>query len=86
MLVDVPRQWLMLDTGRMAVWFEDYPRRPDPSVVQLVWSDVDGRFPDDPLCDPLVTCSQPMLRDDPRRHPRPPDLRSRHRSRRPGRR
>jgi hypothetical protein len=70
-VVDVPPQWLMLDRGRMAMWFDYFRGRSDPAVRQLVWPDDDGLFPDDPGCNPQVRREQPILRDNPRSFPKP---------------
>jgi hypothetical protein len=49
----------------MGQWFHHYDAgRPvllAPPVLQLVWSDRRGRFPDEPGCDPKVRRSQPLL-------------------------
>jgi len=44
--------WAHYSVGRSAV--------PAPSIVQCVWADGDGRFPDDPECDPAVVAAQPV--------------------------
>lgn len=75
--MDVPRElpalgrrWRLDDvdeaewaTDRFALsWAVHDDIGPPPRAVQVVWSDEDGRFPDDPSCDPLVVAQQPLLR------------------------
>ncbi len=73
-LVRVPSQWLAHDPSRMAMWLAHYgPGRstvPAPPVAQLLWGDAEGRFPDDPACDPQVSVGQPILAADPTGYPR----------------
>ena len=73
-LVDVPNQWLIADRSRMAMWFNHYgpgrERLTEPAVRQLVWADADGRFPDDPSCNPKIAAMQPVLKVDPHRYPK----------------
>lgn len=76
----VPAEWLHTDTSRMAVWFNRFGGRPSapdvPELLQIVWPDDWGRFPDDPLCDWAVRDTQPLLGDDPTSFP-PDDFTSR---------
>jgi hypothetical protein len=48
----VPSEWFLTDPRRMRNWLHRFAapgRRPlAPEVLQIVWSDDDGRFPDDP--------------------------------------
>jgi hypothetical protein len=62
----LPHRWLSYDHARMAFWFNYYGRTvAPPRVLQLVWSDASGRFPDEAGCDPLVVADQPLLARDP---------------------
>jgi hypothetical protein len=90
-LIEVPGRWLATDLNRMAMWFNHY--RPGhasvrhPDVCQLLWADAQGRFPDDPLCDPKIVAMQPVLASDPLRFPKPKEYprrasSSRHRAKR----
>ena len=73
-LVEVPRHWLAFDPSRMTLWMQHYgPGRnvlEFPHVTQLLWADADGRFPDDPACDPEIRELQPVLATDPLAFPR----------------
>ena len=52
-------------------YYEEDPTVPlYPDVVQLVWSDHDGRFPDHPKCDRFIVECQPLLAQDPLAYPR----------------
>ena len=68
-LVEVPGDWLAADSSRMTLWLQHYgPGRTTlafPQVAQLLWADADGRFPDDPECDPAISTLQPLLASDP---------------------
>ncbi len=83
-LVDVPPEWLAHDLDRMTMWVGHYgPGRSElriPPVAQLLFADGDGRFADDPGCDPLVAELQPVLRDDPAAYPKLLHRRTRRRS------
>ncbi|CAN5607658.1 hypothetical protein BH24ACT5_BH24ACT5_13950 [soil metagenome] len=62
---DVPDEWALDETvGPMGRWFAHYgPGRDElvwPGVIQLVWADDRGRFPDEPGCAPDVVAAQPM--------------------------
>ncbi len=64
----VPQTWVtdrLVDP--MGHWFHHYlAGRPDlraPEVLQLVWADRRGIFPDEPGCDPKVRRVQPVLAD-----------------------
>ena len=51
----VPVGWILDDNiDPMGQWFRHYgvgrPRLEPPSVLQVVWCDVNGHFPDDPRC------------------------------------
>jgi hypothetical protein len=37
-------------------------------MMQVLWSDDDGRFPGEPHCNPQVMAAQPVLRDPPHKH------------------
>ncbi len=70
--------WLFMDLQRMAAWFwafqpfhERAARTPD--IWQVVWSDAEGHFPDDPRCHPGTVAAQPLLAVDPFSYP-PVDL------------
>jgi len=64
-LVEVPDTWLAADSSRMTLWLQHYgPGRTTlglPRVMQALWADADGLFPDDPACDPAVREMQPVL-------------------------
>ena len=70
----VPVEWLLHDQSRMAVWVGYYgpgrTRLDPPSVVQTVWSDEHGLFPDDAGCDPAVVAQQALLAVEFLRYPR----------------
>lgn len=69
--VRVPPSWVAADPSRLALWFAHYApgrrRLPAPPVVQLLWGDDAGRFPDDPACDVHVRSGQAVLAADPGR-------------------
>ena len=73
-LVEVPSAWLAFDNSRMTLWLQHYaPGRNTltaPQINQLMWADADGRFPDDPACDPDIKDLQPVLAADPTAFPR----------------
>lgn len=89
----VPADWVRGPDDPMGTWFAHYGVGVDnvapPDVIQLVWADADGRFPDEAGCDPDVVAVQPvgpaLLGDWSNRSLGPPTRRSRrsHR-RRPG--
>lgn len=60
----VPVQWVVGSDDPMGMWFAHYGVGVDhlapPRVVQLVWADADGRFPDEDGCDPDVVAVQPV--------------------------
>lgn len=60
----VPVGWVLDGVDPMGQWWAHYgPGRPDlgpPPVIQCVWADAEGRFPDDPECDPAVVACQPV--------------------------
>lgn len=72
-LAPAPVEWLAHDPGRMGTWMEHHlagcnsVRLPD--VLQLLWADYDGWFPDDDSCDPEVAALQPVLANDPYSYP-----------------
>jgi hypothetical protein len=71
-LDEVPDQWLATDPHRMAAWMAYYGWRDQvvaPRVCQIVWSDEQGRFPDDEDCH-ADTAWQPLLAEDPVTYPR----------------
>jgi hypothetical protein len=84
-VLDVPDEWVLADLDRMAAWFQHFAagveRVPLPEIHQVVWSDADGRFPDDPECDRWVVVEQPILRAAPLHYPLP-TMGPRHRHRR----
>jgi hypothetical protein len=69
----VPPEWLDTDPARMQDWFEMYSvpgtRCDPPELLQVVWSDTEGAFPDDPECDPDVRQVQVLLAQHPRTFP-----------------
>jgi len=69
----VPPEWLDTDPSRMQDWFDIYTvpgtRRVPPELLQVVWSDTKGAFPDDPVCDPDVRHVQVLLARDPHTFP-----------------
>lgn len=72
--VRVPPSWVTENPARLTLWFAHYApgrqRLPAPPLVQLLWGDDEGRFPDDPACDAQVRIGQPVLSADPRRSSR----------------
>jgi Domain of unknown function (DUF4262) len=72
-LDQVAHEWLAHDPDRMSFWIQHYlPGRRTlhaPPVAQVVWGDAEGRFPDDPRCDPFVAAAQPLLAIDPYSYP-----------------
>jgi hypothetical protein len=76
-VADVPPEWLAYDLDRMAFWLNHYaPGRTEltiPPIGQVLFADGNGRFPDDPRCDPLVAEMQPLLAADPFSYPARPD-------------
>ena len=42
----------------LADWYAEQVNLPKPERLQLMWPDHDGRFPDDPACDPAVRDKQ----------------------------
>lgn len=61
----VDPRWVADDrVDPMGMWFAHYEIGRDgiepPPVLQLVWADGTGRFPDDPGCDPAVVAAQPV--------------------------
>ena len=70
----VPPEWLDADPTRMQDWFEIYSapgtRRDPPRLLQVVWSDANGAFPDEPGCDPEVRQVQVLLAQHPRTVPK----------------
>lgn len=72
-LDEVGEAWLRTDPGRMAHWVRRF-RAGDrvtrmPTLLQIVWSDEEGRFPDDPTCELSVRDEQALLADDPFGYP-----------------
>lgn len=69
----VPPEWVLLDPSRIASWFSLYGRgrRPiqAPELLQIVWPDWAGRFPDDPSCGDLERERQILLAVDPVSYP-----------------
>lgn len=65
------RRWRLVDVdedawlaGPFALWPPVMLPEPDdalPPVVQVLWCDEDGRFPDDAACAPFVVAHQPLL-------------------------
>lgn len=86
----VPVGWITdAAVDPMGRWWAHYaPGRRSlapPRVVQCVWADADGRFPDDPACDPAVAACQPvgaLLLGDWRGNASVPPNRAQRRSRR----
>jgi Domain of unknown function (DUF4262) len=72
-LLAIPNEWLLTDPTRMSVWFGQQAHHRLaiglPRVVQVVWADPEGRFPDDVGYRPEHALRQPILRDDPVTHP-----------------
>lgn len=70
----VPPEWLDTDPTRMQDWFDIYStpgtRRDPPELLQVVWSDTKGAFPDDPNCDPEVRHVQVLIAQHPRTFPK----------------
>lgn len=60
----VPEQWVSGPDNPMGTWFAHYGVGVDhvaaPEVIQVVWADGDGRFPDEAGCDPDVVACQPV--------------------------
>lgn len=69
----VPRDWVLHDPSRIARWFDRFerPGKPldVPGLVQIVWPDEEGHFPDDPLCGVLERERQVLLAHDPLSYP-----------------
>lgn len=62
---DVPDEWVLHEeVDPMGRWFAHYgPGRSElvwPGVLQLVWADDRGRFPDEPRCSADVVAAQPF--------------------------
>jgi Domain of unknown function (DUF4262) len=70
----VPSEWLGTDPARMQDWFDMYSvpgtRCDPPELLQVVWSDTKGAFPDDPECDPEVRHVQILLAQHPHTFPK----------------
>ncbi len=60
----LPADWITGRDDPMGTWFAHYGVGVDhvepPSVMQLVWADEAGRFPDEDGCDPDVVAAQPL--------------------------
>lgn len=60
----VPTEWAMSSPYPIDNWFAHYGIGRDwlepPEVMQLVWADHYGNFPDDTACDPVVRAAQPV--------------------------
>ena len=69
----VPPEWVLTDPYRIASWFPRDPRREPridpPDILQIVWPDQAGRFPDDPRCAELERQRQVLLAADPLTYP-----------------
>jgi hypothetical protein len=76
--------WLARDPNRMAMWLNHFQVGRSnlalPSVSQLVFSDGNGRFPDDPDCEEWLRASQPRLAADPLNFPPPANRAARRRA------
>ena len=69
-LVPVPIEWLVREGDDIfGQWIGHYANGRDvlepPDVLQIVWADANGRFPDDTGCIPDVVAQQPILRNRP---------------------
>ena len=68
----VPAEWLLHDASRMALWLRHYAHDRTlpalPQLLQVLWSDDNGRFPDQSGYD--HTYLQPILAVDPTVYPR----------------
>jgi hypothetical protein len=60
----------MVELGQPELMLFGRERLTEPAVRQLVWADADGRFPDDPSCNPKIAAMQPVLKVDPHRYPK----------------
>jgi hypothetical protein len=80
----VPDAWLAHDPNRMAMWLNHYQVGRSnlalPSVSQLVFSDGNGRLPDDAECEQWLQASQPRLAADPLNFPPPANRAARRRA------
>ena len=60
----VPAAWITGSEDPMGTWFAHYGVGMEsvepPEVLQLVWADAGGRFPDEEGCDPDVVAVQPV--------------------------
>ncbi|HWL41672.1 MAG TPA: DUF4262 domain-containing protein [Ilumatobacter sp.] len=69
----VPPEWVLHDPSRITSWFSLYGRAAasvdPPDILQIVWPDEFGRFPDDPLCGELERQRQVLLAVDPVSYP-----------------
>ena len=69
----VPDEWVVHDPCRIAAWFDRFARSgtpiEPPELLQIVWPDDAGRFPDDPACDALIRGRQALLGHDPLTYP-----------------
>jgi len=72
----IPPWWVASADNPMGRWFAYYHGTgrlaTNPDVLQVVWADEDGLFPDDTGCDPLVRLTQPILGNAPHPLPRRP--------------
>jgi hypothetical protein len=71
----VPSEWFLADPGRMGNWLRRFAangRRPfPPEILQIVWSDDEGRFPDQPDWAKADGWQQALLAVDPLSYPVP---------------
>lgn len=69
----VPPQWVRHDPSRIASWFASHGRTGTaldaPDILQIVWPDEFGRFPDEPMCGELERQRQVLLALDPVSYP-----------------